>query len=173
MKKDRKVDGALSELASLFNGITGQEPEEEPKAFEPMSIPLAEPEPIVPYIDPRVIEQATNELQSLFSEMAGTELFGERLEEEEVIEIPVTPPATFDISEVSSVTTQIFGGHHKALDTTLYDPTNYKHTQVVQDVDELLEKHKEALPETEYKILKTDAADKTADYLSKIESHRI
>ena len=163
-----KVDEALSELASLFNGITGQEPEEEPKAFEPMSIPLAEPEPIVPYIDPRVIEQATNELQSLFSEMAGTELFGERLEEEEVIEIPVTPPATFDISEVSSVTTQIFGGHHKALDTTLYDPTNYKHTQVVQDVDELLEKHKEVLPETEYKILKTDAADKTADYLSKL-----
>ena len=163
-----KVDEALSELASLFQGITGQEPEEEPKAFEPLSIPLAEPEPIVPYIDPRVIEQATNELQSLFSEMAGTELFGERLEEEEVIEIPVTPPATFDISEVSSVTTQIFGGHHKALDTTLYDPTNYKHTQVVQDVDELLEKHKEALPETEYKILKTDAADKTADYLSKL-----
>ena len=163
-----KGDEALSELASLFHGITGQEPEEEPKAFEPLSIPLPEPEPIVPYIDPRVIEQATNELQSLFSEMAGTELFGERLEEEEVIEIPVTPPETFDISEISSVTTQIFGGHHKALDTSLYDPTNYKHTQVVQDVDELLEKHKEVLPETEYKILKTDAADKTADYLSKL-----
>ena len=163
-----QVDEALSELASLFNGITGQEPEEEPQAFEPLVIPLPEPEPVVPYIDPRVIEQATNELQSLFSEMAGTELFGERLEEEEVIEIPVTPPETFDISEVSSVTTQIFGGHHKALDTTLYDPTNYKHTQVVQDVDELLEKHKEVLPETEYKILKTDAADKTADYLSKL-----
>ena len=174
VKKDRTsgshsgAEEALSELASLFHGITGQEPEEEPKAFEPLAIPLPEPEPIIPYIDPRVIEQATNELQSLFSEMAGTELFGERLEEEEVIEIPVTPPETFDISEVSSVTTQIFGGHHKALDTTLYDPTNYKHTQVVQDVDELLEKHKEVLPETEYKILKTDAADKTADYLSKL-----
>ena len=169
VKKDRvTADSALSELASLFHGITGQEPEEEPKAFEPLVIPLPEPEPVVPYIDPRVIEQATNELQSLFSEMAGAELFGERLEEEEVIEIPVTPPETFDISEVSSVTTQIFGGHHKALDTSLYDPTNYKHTQVVQDVDELLEKHKEVLPETEYKILKTDAADKTADYLSKL-----
>ena len=174
VKKDRTsgshsgVEEALGELASLFHGITGQEPEEEPKAFEPLVIPLPEPEPIVPYIDPRVIEQATNELQSLFSDMSGVELFGERLEEEEVIEIPVTPPETFDISEVSSVTTQIFGGHHKALDTTLYDPTNYKHTQVVQDVDELLEKHKEVLPETEYKILKTDAADKTAAYLSKL-----
>ena len=167
-KKSPKMDGALSELATLFQGITGQEPEpEEPKTLEPM--PVVDPEPIVPYIDPRVIEQATNELQSLFSEMSGVELFGERLEEEEVIEIPVTPPETFDISEVSSVATRIFGGHNSnVLDTTLYDPTNYKHTQVVQDVDDLLEKHKEILPETEYKILKTDAADKTAAYIKKL-----
>ena len=171
-EKAPKIDGALSELASLFQGITGQEPEpEEPKALEPMPIPmpLPESEPIVPYIDPRVIEQATTELQSLFTEMAGVELFGERLEEEEVIEIPVTPIETFDISEVSSVATRIFGGHNSnVLDTTLYDPTNYKHTQVVQDVDELLEKHKEALPETEYQILKTDAAEKTAEYIESL-----
>ena len=172
IKKDRTggshsgVEEALGELASLFQGITGQELEEEPKALEPISLP--EPEPIVPYIDPRVIEEATNELQALFSDMSGNELFGERPQfEEEVIEIPITPPETFDISEVSDVASRIFGAH-KELDTTLYDPTNYKHTQVVQDVDELLEKHKEALPETEYKILKTDAADKTADYLSKL-----
>ena len=167
-----KIDGALSELASLFQGITGQEPEpEEPKVLDmmPIPMPLPEPEPIVPYIDPRIIEEATNELQSLFSEMSGVELFGERLEEEEVIEIPVTPAETFDISEVSSVATRIFGGHNSnVLDTTLYDPTNYKHTQVVQDVDELLEKHKEALPETEYQILKTDAAEKTAEYIESL-----
>ncbi len=165
-KGDPTVEGALSELASLFQGITGQELEEEPKALEPISLP--EPEPIVPFIDPRIIEEATNELQSLFTDMSGIELFGERLEEEEVIEIPVTPPETFDISEVSSITHQIFGGHHKALDTTLYDPTNFKHTQIVQDVDDLLEKHKAELPEEQFKILKTDAADKTADYLSKL-----
>ena len=172
-EKSPEVDAALSELATLFQGITGQEPEsEEPKVLDmvPIPMPLPEPEPIVPYIDPRVIEQATTELQSLFTEMAGVELFGERLEEEEVIEIPITPPETFDISEVSSVATRIFGGHNApVLDTTLYDPTNYKHTQIVQDVDELLEKHKEALPETEYQILKTDAAEKTADYLSSLE----
>ena len=162
-----KIDEeALSELASLFHGITGQEPEEEPKVIEPVLLP--EENIIVPFIDPKVIEEGAKQLQDLFTDISGIELFGERLEEEEVIEIPVTPPETFDISEVSSVTTQIFGGHHKALDTSLYDPTNYKHTQVVQDVDELLEKHKEVLPETEYKILKTDAADKTADYLSKL-----
>ena len=165
-EKSPKIDGALSELASLFQGITGQEPEpEEPKALEPIPIP----EPIVPYIDPRVIEEATNQLQALFSDISGVELFGERLEEEEVIEIPITPLKTFDISEVSSVTHQIFGGHNSnVLDTTLYDPTNYKHTKVIQDVDALLEKHKEALPETEYKILKTDAADKTAAYIKKL-----
>ena len=171
-EKAPKIDGALSELASLFQGITGQEPEpEEPKALEPMPIPmpLPESEPIVPYIDPRVIEEATNELQALFTDMSSNELFGERPQfEEEVIEIPVTPPETFDISEVSDVTSRIFGAH-KELDTTLYDPTNYKHTQVVQDVDDLLEKHKEDLPEEEYKILKTDAADKTAEYLSKLD----
>ena len=169
-EKSPEIDGALSELATLFQGITGQEPEE-PKVLDmmPIPVPLPEPEPIVPYIDPRVIEQATTELQSLFTEMAGVELFGERLEEEEVIEIPVTPIETFDISEVSSVATRIFGGHNSnVLDTTLYDPTNYKHTQVVQDVDELLEKHKEALPETEYQILKTDAAEKTAEYIESL-----
>ena len=171
-EKSPQIDGALSELATLFQGITGQEPEpEEPKILDmmPIPVPLPEPEPIVPYIDPRVIEQATNELQSLFSEMSGVELFGERLEEEEVIEIPVTPAETFDISEVSSVATRIFGGHNSnVLDTTLYDPTNYKHIQVVQDVDELLEKHKDALPETEYQILKTDAAEKTAEYIESL-----
>ena len=166
-EKSPEINGALSELASLFQGITGQEPEPEVIVVEP--IVEAVPQTIVPYIDPRVIEQATNELQSLFTDMSGIELFGERLEEEEVIEIPVTPVETFDISEVSSVASRIFGGHNSnVLDTTLYDPTNYKHTQVVQDVDELLEKHKEALPETEYKILKTDAAEKTAAYIESL-----
>ena len=168
-EKTPKINGALSELASLFQGITGQEPEpesEEPKALEP--IPLPEPESIVPYIDPKIIEEATNELQALFTEMSGNELFGERLGEEEVIEIPITPPETFDISEVSDVASRIFGAHKVLPDTTLYNPSDVKHTQVVQDVDDLLEKHKEDLPEEQYQILKTDAADKTADYLSKL-----
>ena len=61
----------------MFQGITGQELErEEPEANEPISLP--EPEPIVPYIDSKIIEEATNELQALFTEMSGNELFGER-----------------------------------------------------------------------------------------------
>ena len=167
-EKTPKINGALSELATLFQGITGQELEEEPKAIEPM--PLPEPEPIVPYIDPRIIEEATNELQALFTDMSSNELFGKRPQfEEEVIEIPVTPPETFDISEVSDVASRIFGAHKVLPDTTLYNPSDVKHTQVVQDVDDLLEKHKEDLPEEQYQILKTDAADKTAEYLSKLD----
>ena len=161
-----KVDEeALSELASLFHGITGQEPEEEPKVIEPVLLP--EENIIVPFIDPKVIEEGAKQLQDLFTDISGIELFGERLEEEEVIEIPVTPPETFDISEVTSVTSQIFGGHKVLPNNTLYDPTNTKHIQVVQDVDALLEKHKEDLPEEPVQILQTDAPDKTADYLSK------
>ena len=171
-EKTPKINGALSELASLFQGITGQEPEpEEPKALDmmPIPMPLPEPETIVPYIDPRVIEEATNELQELFTDMSSSELFGKRPQfEEEVIEIPVTPLETFDISEVSDVASRIFGAHKVLPDTTLYNPSDVKHTQVVQDVDDLLEKHKEDLPEEQYQILKTDAADKTADYLSKL-----
>ena len=165
-EKYPKIEGALSELASLFQDITGQESEPEVMEVEPL-VEEVVPQPIVPYIDPRVIEEATNELQSLFTEMSGVELFGERLEEE-VIEIPITPPETFDISEVSDVASRIFGAHKVLPDTTLYNPNDVKHTQVVQDVDDLLEKHKEDLPEEQYQILKTDAADKTADYLSKL-----
>ena len=164
-EKSPQIDGALSELASLFHGITGQEPEEEPKVIEPVLLP--EENIIVPFIDPKVIEEGAKQLQDLFTDISGIELFGERLEEEEVIEIPVTPPETFDISEVTSVTSQIFGGHKVLPNNTLYDPTNTKHIQVVQDVDALLEKHKEDLPEEPVQILQTDAPDKTADYLSK------
>ena len=169
VKKDRAtVDSALSELASLFQGITGQESEPEVIEVEPL-VEEVVPQPIVPYIDPRVIEEATNELQELFSDMSSSELFGERPSfEEEVIEIPVTPPETFDITEVTDAASRIFGAHKELPNTTLYDPNDVKHIQVVQDVDDLLEKHKEDLPEEEYKILKTDAADKTADYLSKL-----
>ena len=54
--------------------------------------------------------------------MSGNELFGERPQfEEEVIEIPVTPPETFDISEVSDVATQYLGHikHYQILPYTI------------------------------------------------------
>ena len=171
VEKDRKTQGALSELASLFKGITGQEPEEEPKVLEP--VPLPEETNIVPFIDPKVIEQGAKQLQELFTDISGMELFGERpkFEEEEVIDIPVTPPETFDISEITSTFDKkdLNGSVEKVLqDSTYYDPKDFERTQIVQDVDALLEKHRAELPKEQYEILKTDAADKTAEYLSKL-----
>ena len=171
VEKDRKTQGALSELASLFKGITGQEPEEEPKVLEP--VPLPEETNIVPFIDPKVIEQGAKQLQELFTDISGMELFGERpkFEEEEVIDIPVTPPETFDISEITSTFDKkdLNGSVEKVLqDSTYYDPNDFERTQIVQDVDALLEKHRAELPKEQYEILKTDAADKTAEYLSKL-----
>ena len=138
VEKDRKTQGALSELASLFKGITGQEPEEEPKVLEP--VPLPEETNIVPFIDPKVIEQGAKQLQELFTDISGMELFGERpkFEEEEVIDIPVTPPETFDISEITSTFDKkdLNGSVEKVLqDSTYYDPKDFERTQIVQDVD--------------------------------------
>ena len=174
VKKDRAtVDSALSELASLFQGITGQESEPEVMEVKPL-VEEVVPQPIVPYIDPKVIEEGAKQLQDLFTDISGMELFGERpnFEKEEVIEIPVIPPETFDISQAFDAfepRTDLNGSVQKVLqDSTYYDPNDFEHTQIVQDVDALLEKHKAELPKEQYEILKTDAADKTAEYLSKL-----
>ena len=176
LKKDRqKMKSALNELADLFQDITGEEiqeeVEEEPKVLE--SWPIPEEDNIVPFIDPKVIEEGTKQLQDVFNEIAGIELFGERpkFEEPEVVEIPVTPPETFDMVEISDAfeSNNLEDSIDKVLkDNKYYDPSDFAKSQMVQDVDALLEKHREELPEEEYKILKTDAAEKTAKYMNKL-----
>ena len=174
-KKAPKVEVALNELANLFQDITGEEiqeeVEEEPKVLE--SWPIPEEDNIVPFIDPKVIEEGTKQLQDVFNEIAGIELFGERpkFEEPEVVEIPVTPPETFDMIEISDAfeTNNLEDSIDKVLkDNKYYDPSDFAKSQMVQDVDALLEKHREESPEEEYKILKTDAAEKTAKYMNKL-----
>ena len=176
LKKDRKkMKSALNELADLFQDITGEEiqeeVEEEPKVLE--SWPIPEEDNIVPFIDPKVIEEGTKQLQDVFNEIAGIELFGERpkFEEPEVVEIPVTPPETFDMVEISDAfeSNNLEGSIDKVLrDNKYYDPSDFAKSQMVQDVDALLEKHRAELPEEEYKILQTDAAEKTAKYMNKL-----
>ena len=176
LKKDRqKMKSALNELADLFQDITGEEiqeeVEEEPKVLE--SWPIPEEDNIVPFIDPKVIEEGTKQLQDVFNEIAGIELFGERpkFEEPEVVEIPVTPPETFDMVEISDAfeSNNLEDSIDKVLkDNKYYDPSDFAKSQMVQDVDALLEKHRQELPEEEYKILKTDAAEKTAKYMNKL-----
>ena len=120
-----------------------------------------------------MIEEGTKQLQDVFNEIAGIELFGERpkFEEPEVVEIPITPPETFDMIEISDAfeTNNLEDSIDKVLkDNKYYDPSDFAKSQMVQDVDALLEKHREELPEEEYKILKTDAAEKTAKYMNKL-----
>ena len=98
-EKSPQVDAALNELASLFQGITGEEIQEEvkeePEVLQSYSLP--EEDNIVPFLDPKVIEEGAKQLQDLFTDISGVELFGERPKfEEEVVEIPVTPPEGAD-----------------------------------------------------------------------------
>tara|TARA_R110002020_G_scaffold225863_1_gene436116 strand:+ start:671 stop:2044 length:1374 start_codon:yes stop_codon:yes gene_type:complete len=176
LKKDRKeMKTALNELADLFQDITGEEiqeeVEEEPKVLE--SWPIPEEDNIVPFIDPKVIEEGAKQLQDVFTEISGIELFGERpaFEEPEVVEIPITPAETFDMIEISDAfeSNNLEGSIDKVLrDNKYYDPSDFAKSQMVQDVDALLEKHRAELPEEEYKILQTDAAEKTANYMNKL-----
>ena len=143
LKKDRqKMKSALNELADLFQDITGEEiqeeVEEEPKVLE--SWPIPEEDNIVPFIDPKVIEEGTKQLQDVFNEIAGIELFGERpkFEEPEVVEIPVTPPETFDMVEISNAfeSNNLEDSIDKVLkDNKYYDPSDFAKSQMVQDVD--------------------------------------
>ena len=173
-EKSPQVDAALNELASLFQGITGEEIQEEvkeePEVLQSYSLP--EEDNIVPFLDPKVIEEGAKQLQDLFTDISGVELFGERPKfEEEVVEIPVTPPETFDMVEITNAfeADNLEGSISRVLeDNKYYDPNDFTRIQMVQDVDALLEKHREELPLEEYKVLKTDAAEKTVEYLNKL-----
>ena len=173
-EKSPQVDAALNELASLFQGITGEEIQEEvkeePEVLQSYSLP--EEDNIVPFLDPKVIEEGAKQLQDLFTDISGVELFGERPKfEEEVVEIPVTPPETFDMVEITNAfeADNLEGSISRVLeDNKYYDPNDFTRSQMVQDVDALLEKHREELPVEEYKVLKTDAAEKTVEYLNKL-----
>ena len=173
-EKSPQVDAALNELASLFQGITGEEIQEEvkeePEVLQSYSLP--EEDNIVPFLDPKVIEEGAKQLQDLFTDISGVELFGERPKfEEEVVEIPVTPPETFDMVEITNAfeADNLEGSISRVLeDNKYYDPNDFTRSQMVQDVDALLEKHREELPLEEYKVLKTDAAEKTVEYLNKL-----
>ena len=173
-EKSPQVDAALNELASLFQGITGEEIQEEvkeePEVLQSYSLP--EEDNIVPFLDPKVIEEGAKQLQDLFTDISGVELFGERPKfEEEVVEIPVTPPETYDMVEITNAfeADNLEGSISRVLeDNKYYDPNDFTRSQMVQDVDALLEKHREELPLEEYKVLKTDAAEKTVEYLNKL-----
>ena len=140
---------------------------------------------IEPTIDTQAIETATTELMDLFEIMAGVDLeTGEKIEqpvEEEVIDIPVPLPTTY--------TTTLNGSRNDAdiLSIPKFTPTeeekrtaastmllkdwasaskNTEAAQVITDVTNILEKHRDAIPEAEFKVLESDAVNKAVDYIN-------
>ena len=148
-------------------------------------------EVIEPTINPEAIENATSELLNLFEIMAGVDLVtGEKIEEpitEEVIDIPVPLPTTYstilngsrnlnDVVALPKIEPTLLEKQNAASDILMRDwkgdlegSKNAKASQVIADVTGLLERHRNEMPEKEYKILESDAVDKTVKYINDLQ----
>tara|TARA_B100001750_G_scaffold37301_2_gene26761 strand:- start:230 stop:1780 length:1551 start_codon:yes stop_codon:yes gene_type:complete len=100
---DVNVQHAMSELQSLFEGISGitlEEKEEnsESEIIAEEEIIEEEIEELKPEIniDPAVLEEAAQELKGLFSSIAGVDLFAEKKIEPEIIEEEKIEPLTIE-----------------------------------------------------------------------------
>ena len=193
------VDGALSELSTLFENafdISLEDPETHlESALEEEMVPFIEPdilsEEIKPTISPEAVENATSELMDLFEIMAGVDLTtGEKIEEpvtEEVIDIPVPLPTTYstildgsrslnDIVALPKVQPTLIEKQNAASDILMRDwkgdlegSKNAKANRVITDVTELLDRHRNEMPDEEYKILESDAVEKTVQYINDLQ----
>ena len=189
------VENAMTELSTLFENtfdvaVVEEEPEpvvvEEdpiiPAVVEELNI---EEEIIEPTISPEAIEAATSDLKDLFEVIAGIDLStGAK------IEPPKLEPTRYDImDEISTVLTgsrideakpflekvTINGSERKEIASQIltkdWSPRieNAKAAQVIADVTSLLEKHKNEIPAEEYKLLESDAVEKTVEYINDLD----
>jgi hypothetical protein len=146
-----------------------------------------EEEIIEPTISPEAIESATSDLKDLFEVIAGIDLStGVK------IEPPKLEPTRYDImDEISTVLTgsrvdeakpfldnvSINGNgvERKEVASNIltkdWNPRieNAKAAQVIADVTNLLEKHKNEIPQEEYKLLESDAVEKTVEYINDLD----
>ena len=127
----------------------------------------------------------------LFEIMAGVDLTtGEKIEEpvtEEVIEIPVPLPTTYsaildgsrslnDVVVIPKAQPTLLEKQNAASDILMRDwkgdlegSKNAKANRVITDVTELLDRHRNEMPEEEYKILESDAVEKTVKYINDLQ----
>ena len=188
----------LSTLFENAFNVTLEEPEtqlEPISASVDEMIPFIEPdilsEEIKPTISPEAVENATSELMDLFEIMAGVDLTtGEKIEEpvtEEVIEIPVPLPTTYsaildgsrslnDVVVIPKAQPTLLEKQNAASDILMRDwkgdlegSKNAKANRVITDVTELLDRHRNEMPEEEYKILESDAVEKTVKYINDLQ----
>ena len=188
----------LSTLFENAFNVTLEEPEtqlEPISASVDEMVPFIEPdildEEIKPTISPEAVENATSELMNLFEIMAGVDLTtGEKIEEpvtEEVIEIPVPLPTTYaaildgsrslnDVVVIPKAQPTLLEKQNAAADILMRDwkgdlegSKNAKANRVITDVTELLDRHRNEMPEEEYKILESDAVEKTVKYINDLQ----
>ena len=187
------VDNAMTELSTLFENTFNVSPEEEepePVVEEPIITEVVEElnveeEIIEPTISPEAIEAATSDLKDLFEVIAGIDLStGAK------IEAPKLEPVRYNImddistvlngSRVEEPKPFVNGASINELErkeiaskmlTKDWTPRfeNEKAAQVIADVTGLLEKHKGEMPEEEYKLLESDAVEKTVEYISDLD----
>ena len=190
------VENAMQELSSLFEGTFAVSvPKEEPQEPE-VSLPdlvaeelnsgevheeVIEEMPEEQTISVEAIETATSELMDLFEVVAGIDLStGEKIEPP-VVEEPIPLPASYSSALNGSL------NHSDVLSIPKFTPTeaekqnvastmvlkdwasatkNVEASRVITDVTDILERHKDTLPPEAYKVLESDAVDKTVDYIN-------
>ena len=146
------------------------------------TIEIVEEEPVPePTISTEAIDNATNELMDLFEVVAGIDLStGEKIEPP-VVEEPIPLPTSYssalngsqNLSDVLSIPkfTPTESEKQNAASTMLLKDwagatKNVEAARVISDVTDILERHKEVISPEEYKVLESDAVDKTVDYIN-------
>ena len=158
-------------------------------------IEIVEEEPVPePTISVEAIDNATNELLDLFEVVAGIDLnTGEKIEPP-VVEEPIPLPLSYadalkgsqkiydeswmpkfvpTETEKQTAAAQILLKDWN-IDRTrpssgnLDTDKNVHAAKVITDVTNILEKHREELPEEEFKTLETDAVNKTVNYIDEL-----
>ena len=148
-----------------------------------------------PTISTEAIDNATNELMDLFEVVAGIDLnTGEKIEPpvvEEPIPLPLSyadalngsqkiydeswmPKVVPTETEKQNAATQILLkdwniDRSRPSSGNLDTDKNVQAAKVIADVTNILEKHREELPEEEFKTLETDAVDKTVSYIDELK----
>ena len=137
--------------------------------------------PEEPTISVEAIETATSELMDLFEVVAGIDLStGEKIEPP-VVEEPIPLPASYssalngsqnlrDVLSIPKFTPSETEKQNAASAMLLKDwasaTKNVEASRVIADVTDILERHKDTLPPEAYKVLESDAVDKTVDYIN-------
>ena len=190
------VENAMQELSSLFEGTFAVSVHKEEPQEPEVSLPdlvaeelnsgevheeVIEEMPEEQTISVEAIETATSELMDLFEVVAGIDLStGEKIEPP-VVEEPIPLPVSYSTALNGSL------NHSDVLSIPKFTPTeaekqnvastmvlkdwasatkNVEASRVITDVTDILERHKDTLPPEAYKVLESDAVDKTVDYIN-------